>query len=277
MNEEAMKIWTDKWPAEIHESERSIKRIDSARSAKLTPIRIDYDDCFGYFQGAHGRYETFLDYCPCGDSRKGKYLCKHIYRLAIELGVLDFEADTNPDAIVAVRSDIEAFSIVCDRIEKLSPDAQNLLLRIIINTSATNPSTQTPQSDALSELVSAGFVYISTEESPILKFGRKAELIELLETEGIEVPKGAKVADLQLLCKERAFGATAKRFGADVFVCLCKTCPRKKTHYYLHRKLGYCILTDQNGEFITVPMLETELPRDDVTHELVMRGYYEPK
>ena len=45
------------------------KKNTAAKSEKLTPIKIDKVDCFGYFQGSHGRYETFLDEC---DFRKSQ-------------------------------------------------------------------------------------------------------------------------------------------------------------------------------------------------------------
>ena len=81
MNEKALKKWKSTWDSSIHESDFAAKRIKSAKSAKLTPVKIDPTDCYGYFQGTHGRYETFLDYCPCGDFHRSKLPCKHIYRL----------------------------------------------------------------------------------------------------------------------------------------------------------------------------------------------------
>ena len=62
MNEKALKKWKSTWDSSIHESDFAAKRIKSAKSAKLTPVKIDPTDCYGYFQGTHGRYETFLDY-----------------------------------------------------------------------------------------------------------------------------------------------------------------------------------------------------------------------
>ena len=72
MNEKALKKWKSTWDSSIHESDFAAKRIKSAKSAKLTPVKIDPTDCYGYFQGTHGRYETFLDYCPCGDFHRSK-------------------------------------------------------------------------------------------------------------------------------------------------------------------------------------------------------------
>ena len=60
--EKHTKIWTEVWAQETHETEYALKRIKSAQSAKLTPVEINSNDSYGYFQGSSGRYETFLDY-----------------------------------------------------------------------------------------------------------------------------------------------------------------------------------------------------------------------
>lgn len=83
MNEKALEKWKSSWDLSVHESDYAAKRIKSAKSAKLTPVKIDPVDCYGYFQGAHGQYETWIDSCPCGDFRRSKLPCKHIYRLVL--------------------------------------------------------------------------------------------------------------------------------------------------------------------------------------------------
>ena len=88
-NSKALEIWIKTWEPEKHTTDYALKRIKSAMSAKLTPLKIDATDCYGYFQGSHGRYETWLDHCPCGDFHRSKLPCKHIYRLAVELGVIE--------------------------------------------------------------------------------------------------------------------------------------------------------------------------------------------
>jgi hypothetical protein len=101
----ALGIWKEAWSEETHTTEYAQKRIKSAKSAKMTPIKIDTEDLYGYFQGSHGRYETFLDTCPCGDFIRSKLPCKHIYRLAIELGLMDEKAETNSNAIPTPRKE----------------------------------------------------------------------------------------------------------------------------------------------------------------------------
>lgn len=52
----------------------------------------------------------------------------------------------------------------------------------------------------------------------------------------------------------------------------------KNIHYYLHRKYDAMELYDPEAdEFISVPLLDTELPDDLATAELIKRGYYKRK
>lgn len=41
MNEKALEKWKSSWDSSVHESDYAAKRIKSAKSAKLTPIKID--------------------------------------------------------------------------------------------------------------------------------------------------------------------------------------------------------------------------------------------
>lgn len=111
MNSKAMSLWTSTWDSSVHETEYAAKRIKSAKSAKLTPVRINAEDMYGHFQGSHGRYETFLDTCPCGDFHRAHLPCKHIYRLAMELGILgNSDMQTDSLCIATPRNDIQESS-----------------------------------------------------------------------------------------------------------------------------------------------------------------------
>lgn len=98
----AHELWSEAWPSDMHLSEHAQKRLSSAKSAKLTPVKIDTVDLFGYFQGSSGRYETFLDSCPCGDFIRNKKPCKHIYRLAMELGLMDYNGMSTDGKMIPI-------------------------------------------------------------------------------------------------------------------------------------------------------------------------------
>jgi hypothetical protein len=82
---------TSEWAewADCHSAEDQKKRLDSARTAACTPVLVDKENVFAYFQSDRGKYETFLDRCDCTDFKRRKRPCKHMYRLALELGLVE--------------------------------------------------------------------------------------------------------------------------------------------------------------------------------------------
>lgn len=86
-----------KWGA-IHSEPDQQKRITSAKKAENTPLTIDKNSAVGSFSGSHGVYSTTLETCNCADFSNRNKPCKHIYRLAIECGLIDagaFYSDRN--------------------------------------------------------------------------------------------------------------------------------------------------------------------------------------
>ena len=65
------------------------------RATKIKPEQIlnfDKDNQTATFIGSSGSYNTTLNHCDCVDyllNGKGKKPCKHMYRLAIECGLID--------------------------------------------------------------------------------------------------------------------------------------------------------------------------------------------
>lgn len=75
------------WPEELHLADDQIRRQKSALEKKLTPVSINREAETGIFKGSKGEtYEVTLENCTCGDFRRTKKPCKHMYRLAMEVG-----------------------------------------------------------------------------------------------------------------------------------------------------------------------------------------------
>lgn len=85
---DAKNIWSAAWAADIHETEEQAKRISSGKMSSCTPAILDKNNCCASFHGRRGNYETHLDSCTCTDFSRRSLPCKHIYRLALELGLL---------------------------------------------------------------------------------------------------------------------------------------------------------------------------------------------
>lgn len=91
------------WAAYDHVEENQVKRIQKARKGENTPIEIDRGNGTASFLGSgKNPYIVTLDSCSCFDFSKRKLPCKHIYRLAMELGLIDeqFEKGRNKEAFM---------------------------------------------------------------------------------------------------------------------------------------------------------------------------------
>lgn len=279
MNSTAMEKWTSKWEDYDFNSEYAAKRIKSAQGAKLTPILVNKDDCFAYFQGGHGRYETFLDYCPCGDSRGGKTPCKHIYRLAMELGILDVPFKTDENAVPVPREEKKSVEDTISLIESFPEDAQRLLLKIASSVSSKEPTFQMAvngsDAEAIRYMSKYGIVKISSEKEKI-SFGKKDELLAFLFQNGYEADKKLKKADLEAICTDLFKEKSAEHFGSKIAmkVSVPTDYSSRTIHFYLHRKYGDDLRMGDNGEWIRTQMLQTVLPDDAITEQLIKYGYY---
>lgn len=65
------------------------KRLDSARAAACTPALVNQDGGTADFFGHYGKYSASLFRCSCPDFRRQRKPCKHMYRLALEMGLID--------------------------------------------------------------------------------------------------------------------------------------------------------------------------------------------
>lgn len=79
----------------VNDAPDQIKRLKSAKTAACTPLSVSVEECCGVFSGSHGTYNTTIDSCTCVDFVRRKLPCKHIYRLAIELGELHESAESD--------------------------------------------------------------------------------------------------------------------------------------------------------------------------------------
>ncbi len=263
----ALETWENAWSKETHETEFAQKRIKSAKSAKLTPVQIDTKDLYGYFQGSRGRYETFLDICPCGDFIRNKLPCKHIYRLAIELGLLDEKAESNSNLIPTPKSEKITLDEEIDIVESLSEQAQIILKRIAEGFTLAFPIVFERNCAEIEELIKIGIIADTGEKKLI--FGKKAEIIELLEKETIPHKKSDSLKILKQICEEKIKEKTMERFGYQIGVTIPTQYTSRHIHYYLSRKMDI----QSPGSFYYCG----DLPDDKVTDQLIKRGYYTRK
>lgn len=267
--DKALELWAAAWTPDMTEDDYAKKRIKSAQSKKLTPILIDRNDLFGYFQGSHGKYETFLDTCSCGDFIRSKRPCKHIFRLAMELGVMGDGFETDKASIPAVLSEQTPLEEMVNIVEKLPESVQRTLLYAIRNMTSKEPCKDIIISDDLNVLFAAGILEKAGE--PVIVWKNKSDLVKTMEDAGLEVPK-MKFEDLKDYCLKNCFSILEK-YDKRILVKCSDSFNRSKLHKYLHRKYDTFDYINDNGTWEHVPLLETVLPDDDVTTQLIKFGY----
>ena len=268
-------IWAEAWSAETHTTEFAQKRIKSAKSSKTTPVKVDKEDLYGYFQGSSGRYETFLDNCPCGDFRRYNLPCKHIYRLAIELGVMDEQAQSDTRAILAPRKERYSIDEQIDSVEELTEDEQKHLKYIAGCVSNENPILSTKVCEELKAIIEKGIVEDVTQGGYRADYGkRKANITSFLDENGISYKKSDSLKILYQLCEDNAKEKALEHFGMIADVKIADRYTPRTLYYYLHRKHDTECYYDGHQNIQEIKLTDTILPDDNITEQLIKRGYY---
>lgn len=160
--------WQAKWPPETHTSEYALKRIESAKSAKVTPSSIDREAHSAVFKGSGKTpYTTTLHSCTCVDFVRNKKPCKHMYRLAIELGLLGEEA-ANSVTSYTMPSGGLSWTEVADQVEQLPENVQQTFCELIRGMKRDQiVPMKKKKKDEIDKLIEAGiFVTEPSKETP---------------------------------------------------------------------------------------------------------------
>lgn len=132
MDNKSQTIDFGKWVG-VNGSADQLKRLKSARTAECTPLDLYADEQRAIFSGSHGVYSTSLEECTCVDFKRRKLPCKHIYRLAIELGLIGGGASKDKSRIVAPAEPGMSFTAAVDKVEQLSLNDQKILREILLD------------------------------------------------------------------------------------------------------------------------------------------------
>lgn len=86
-----------RWDPSVHQSDKQKRKIKDAQKSTCTPSAVDEENQKAVFLGSKGgEYSTTLKSCSCpGYKQKNPEAlpCKHIYRLAMELKLIDIEPE----------------------------------------------------------------------------------------------------------------------------------------------------------------------------------------
>ena len=168
------------------------KREKKAASAECTPLSIDLDLKRGQFKGSSGYYKTTLDGCSCIDFSRRRHPCKHMYRLAAELGVYklgELQNDVSKVKMMKYEKDsLEGHytAIVDSYPEDVQRDLQEALYRWHNNESyvSTQSLVRLPVSDNL--------LVVVDDPVLILKSKTQKETVDGLLSAGFPFPEDLK-------------------------------------------------------------------------------------
>lgn len=132
------------WPESIHQDEKQRQTLARAQKRETSPVSVDPEAQTGVFYGSgKNPYQTSLASCTCNDFVRRKLPCKHIYRLAMELGIIDLPHETGLSK--GERNEIQislADSVAL--IEKLPEAAQRHIEQMLCATSDRVEHRQQP-------------------------------------------------------------------------------------------------------------------------------------
>lgn len=84
---------------------KAFSAYQKALTDDVTPLSLDTENGTAEFEGKHGHYAASLEGCPCGARPKP---CKHMYRIAMELGIMPGKPASNTSKVIARQATHEA-------------------------------------------------------------------------------------------------------------------------------------------------------------------------
>lgn len=263
------------------------KRLASAQQSKTSPISIDKEHETGVFYGSGKEpYQTSLASCTCNDFVRRKKPCKHVFRLAMELGIIDAAYKTGRST--GERNEAQlSFADCLDLVEQLSDAAQNEIKEMLSHTSERVDDRQKPITchdlDLVPELRTSPLLH----ENPypleeVLNDLPKPLLVQLLDAvhrEGKPKRNAAKAVMAEWLAQNVPMLATELPPCASFSFVEVFDKAQRDVYKYLHRK--YDTETDwytgaehpAGSDLLVENELVFYFPEDRVTDALTKRGF----
>lgn len=264
------------WDKSIHDDTNQSKRLETAKKASCTPLNIDGEE--GHFLGSSGNHTTSLIKCSCIDFNRRKKPCKHMYRLAMELGYIDCEFKSD---IKSVKNKIPAKDAIkidkaVENLEQLTLEMQQHFLHILYLMKYRNQRpTFTNANSNIAALLNDGFLTIAEDKATLINGLKKNDFTKRLKEYGIEYDKSLLKQDLfnwgienETITLDMFPEYTTVDISPNYEKCM------HKMYRYLSRKFDVAVIVTEDGEYIRKPKLETELPDDEITQLLIKNGYY---
>jgi len=193
------------WDQVDHNDPEQIKRQKSALSKKLTPISIDEELKTGMFEGSSKDYFVTMEKCECVDFSMRKLPCKHIYRLAHELGIYNLTNATKEEVSIGLlKRDVPytAEQIV----ESLTKD-EAIFLKYLLGILKKRPNSlyyRIASDEPISTILRLEIIK-EVEETPNTALGyyKIDDIKEMLKSRNLPVPTSRKWEIIKPLALEK--------------------------------------------------------------------------
>lgn len=181
------------WSEQSHIGKSPEGALLRAQLAETSPIpgSLDTIKKTARFYGSKV-YDVSLSFCPCGGFR-GKYPCKHIYRLAMELGIIDLPYETGISK--GEKNETQASVEDCIAVlEQLSTEAQLEIKQMLYSCTMTKcePRTSTylcKKTSLIDELRKCPLLVENAfPSSEILSSMKRDELRNIIDSCGVPDP-----------------------------------------------------------------------------------------
>lgn len=273
------------WPEHPADTDEE-KRLASAQQSKTSPLSVDKEHETGVFYGSGKEpYQTSLASCTCNDFVKRKKPCKHIFRLAMELGIIDAAYKTGRSTGERNEAQI-SFADSVALVEQLSDAAQNAIKDMLYYTSERIDDHQKPVTchdlDLVPELRTSPLLhenpYPLEEVLNDLPKPFVVQLLDLVHREGKPKRNAAKTVMAAWLAQNAPMLAKEMPPCASFSFVEVFDKAQRDVYKYLHRK--YDTETDwyTGAEYPAgaVPAADGSayyFPEDRVTDALTKRGF----
>lgn len=248
------------WTGQIHAGDKQEKAIARAQLAETTPLTVDHSSQTAVFYGSgKAPYETSLSTCTCNDFTRRKLPCKHIYRLAMELGIIDLPYKTGESKGARLERQLfleDAVSII----ESLSENTQRQLMQMLGMTNFNISDRQNPylftDLSVIEDLRGCPLLEERPAAALILSQMKRADLNALIAQTGITNPpkKNASSSVLSQWLQDNVTNLTAilPPYVAFSFVPSFDRAQRS-TYQYLLRKYESDSVFLPEGDIASVP------------------------
>lgn len=169
-----------------HSKSGQSDRQKRASTKKLTPFSLDVNGCCATFKGSGTElYKTSLSDCTCIDFHRRFLPCKHMYRLAYELGVYMLDSTVEKTSAPLLNKE-EAMNLVQS---SLTEEEQKAFLRLCYVCGNNNSGQSLVTAEFAEKLIMHNLAIVVTDVKILLSYLKMQEIRKRYLPAGCKSPR----------------------------------------------------------------------------------------